>query len=169
MTRITWERTKKVMSFSPTGLSPSMVTLIQRCSANGTICNFPGASYCSDCSPHNPLRTTDTTYHVRKVWAVPRSLATTSGIAFCFLFLELLRCFSSLGWLRLPMYSVTDRRGLPGGVAPFGNPRIMLASNNPWLIAGSYVLHRLLVPRHSPYALSSLAKTLISSTGMHLV
>ena len=126
MTRITWERTQKVASLSPTGLSPSMVPLIQRCSANGAIGNFPGASYCPDGPPHNPLRTTDTTYHVRKVWAVPRSLATTSGIAFCFLFLEVLRCFSSLGWLRPPMHSAADRRGLPGGVAPFGNPRISL-------------------------------------------
>ena len=30
------------------------------------------------------------------VWAIPRSLATTGGITFCFLFLEVLRCFSSL-------------------------------------------------------------------------
>ncbi len=29
------------------------------------------------------------------VWAIPRSLATTGGITFCFLFLRVLRCFSS--------------------------------------------------------------------------
>ena len=29
------------------------------------------------------------------VWAIPRSLATTQGITICFLFLPLLRCFSS--------------------------------------------------------------------------
>ena len=29
------------------------------------------------------------------VWAFPRSLATTYGITFCFLFLRVLRCFSS--------------------------------------------------------------------------
>ena len=37
------------------------------------------------------------------VWANPRSLATTNGITNCFLFLQVLRCFSSLrsppfGW-----------------------------------------------------------------------
>ena len=32
------------------------------------------------------------------VWAVPRSLATTGGITFCFLFLRVLRCFSSPRW-----------------------------------------------------------------------
>nr|AOE11694.1 hypothetical protein [uncultured bacterium] len=31
------------------------------------------------------------------VWAFPRSLATTRGIINYFLFLQLLRCFSSLG------------------------------------------------------------------------
>ena len=35
------------------------------------------------------------------VWALPRSLATTGGIIVYFLFLEVLRCFSSL---RLPPY-----------------------------------------------------------------
>ncbi len=30
------------------------------------------------------------------VWAVPRSLATTGGIIVYFLFLQVLRCFSSL-------------------------------------------------------------------------
>ena len=33
----------------------------------------------------------------RLVWAVPRSLAATRGITNCFLFLRLLRCFSSPG------------------------------------------------------------------------
>ena len=31
------------------------------------------------------------------VWALPRSLATTGGITVCFLFLRVLRCFSSPG------------------------------------------------------------------------
>ena len=33
------------------------------------------------------------------VWALPRSLATTGGIIFYFLFLRVLRCFSSPRWL----------------------------------------------------------------------
>ena len=32
----------------------------------------------------------------RVVWAIPRSLATTGGIIIYFLFLQVLRCFSSL-------------------------------------------------------------------------
>ena len=38
---------------------------------------------------------------------------------FCFLFLRLLRCFSSPGSLRIPMYSVYDTRSLSWQVAPF--------------------------------------------------
>ena len=41
-------------------------------------------------------------------------------------------------------------------VSLFGDPRISLVTSSPGLIAGSYVLHRLLVPRHPPIALSSL-------------
>ena len=33
-----------------------------------------------------------------------------------------------------------------------------LVCNSPWLIAAYHVLHRLLVPRHPPYALSNLTK-----------
>ena len=38
-----------------------------------------------------------------KVWAIPGSLATTAGIVVYFLFLALLRCFSSRGY-RLKAY-----------------------------------------------------------------
>ena len=43
-------------------------------------------------APRNPERT-----RVRSVWAIPLSLATTDGIAVCFLFLRVLRCFTSPG------------------------------------------------------------------------
>ena len=42
----------------------------------------------------------------------------------------------------------------------------MLISSSPWLIAGCRVLHRLLVPRHSPYALfrlNSLSCSILSN------
>ena len=41
-----------------------------------------------------------------------------------FLFLSLLRCFSSGGSLPQPMYSVKDLRFFTAGVAPFGNLRV---------------------------------------------
>ena len=80
--------------------------------------NFP------DCSPRRDLATPQsynpTQAGTSVVWAFPRSLATTGGITFCFLFLRVLRCFSSP---RLPPAQrddgPSDRR-----VAPFRNPRI---------------------------------------------
>ena len=54
-----------------------------------------------------------------KVWAVPRSLAATGGITFCFLLLQVIRCFSSL---RLP--SLRNGMSSTYRVAPFGNLRI---------------------------------------------
>ena len=74
-----------------------------------------------------------------------------------FLFLSLLRCFSSGGSPHIPMFSVYDDRSFPrpdcsirksADIAPtYGSPQ---------LIAVSHVLLRLLVPRHSPCALCSL-------------
>ena len=54
------------------------------------------------------------------VWALPRSLATTGGIIVYFLFLRVLRCFSSLG---SPQQNV-DSMSSTCWVVPFGNPRI---------------------------------------------
>ena len=55
------------------------------------------------------------------VWALPRSLATTGGIISYFLFLEVLRCFSSL---RSPLCISRDNSPSDYWVVPFGNPRI---------------------------------------------
>ena len=54
------------------------------------------------------------------VWALPRSLATTGGIIVYFLFLRVLRCFSSP---RSPP-SMMDNTSSKYWVVPFGNPRI---------------------------------------------
>ena len=71
----------------------------------------------------------------------------------CFLFLQLLRCFTSLGALRT---SVTSRviRHYSDRVSPFGNLRIKGCSPPPRSISPARrVLHRLSKPRHPPYAL----------------
>ena len=59
----------------------------------------------------------------RLVWAVPRSLAATRGITNCFLFLRLLRCFSSPGSL-LYVYLFNVRYSKKEWVSPFGNLRV---------------------------------------------
>ena len=79
------------------------------------------------------------------------------GVRFFFLFLRLLRCFSSPGALRLPMDSVNG----DGGCLPAGLPHSDIhgskpACSSPWLFAACRVLLRPFAPRHPPYALSNL-------------
>ena len=58
------------------------------------------------------------------VWPLPVSLAATSGITCCFLFLRLLRCFSSPGSLRMAMDLPYDDWGVLSQVSPFRDLRI---------------------------------------------
>ena len=58
------------------------------------------------------------------VWALPFSLAATHRITCCFLFLRLLRCFSSPGSLRMTMDSCMDTWSLSMWVSPFRDPWI---------------------------------------------
>ena len=74
-----------------------------------------------------------------------------------FLFLALLRCFSSGGSPHIPIDSVyDDKTFLLPDCSIRKSTDIMLTYSSPWLIAVSHVLHRLSVPRHSPCALCSL-------------
>ena len=60
-----------------------------------------------------------------KVWAVPDSLATTTGIVVYFLFLALLRCFSSGGYLLPTLYIQVGVIGhYSNRVSPFGHLRL---------------------------------------------
>jgi hypothetical protein len=75
----------------------------------------------------------------------------------CFLFLQVLRWFTSLGCLQ-PTYGFSGRSS---GISLSGLPHSEILGSkpvcgSPKLIAAYHVLHRLLAPRHSPYALSSL-------------
>jgi hypothetical protein len=91
------------------------------------------------------------------VWALPLSLATTYGITLVFF---------SCGYLdvsvphvspRMTIYSSFGTRFLtPGGFPHSDIHGSMAICASPWLFAACHVLLRLLVPRHSPYALHSL-------------
>ena len=73
-----------------------------------------------------------------------------------FIFLRLLRCFTSAG-LAPTDYEFIRRH--PGNRDGFPHSEIHGSKpvcGSPWLIAAYHVLHRLLAPRHSPLALSSL-------------
>ena len=106
VSRVTQDTTK-LHSGSYTGLSPSMIELSR--------------------TFYSLFEYYDVVLQPRKciatppVWALPRSLATTGGIISYFLFLEVLRCFSSL---RSPPNLCQDNSPSDYWVVPFGNPRI---------------------------------------------
>ena len=93
---------------------------------------------------------------LRSVWPLPFSLATTHGISFD---------VSSSGYLdvsvpRVPRVDLWIQSTLHDS-SSWGFPHSdihgsMLIYNSPWLFAVSRVLRRLLMPRHSPYALLRL-------------
>ena len=88
-------------------------------------------------------------------WPGPRSLATTNGISVDFFSSRYLDV--SVPWVspHTPMYSVSDTAKAVG--FPIRkSPDQSLFADSPELIAGYYVLHRLLSPRHPPYALIRL-------------
>ena len=76
------------------------------------------------------------------------------------------RRFPTYGYLIYHTLTVSSTAGFPhseihGSLAAFASP---------WLIVDRYVLRRLLVPRHSPYALSSLTMLdRINPSSNHLV
>ena len=78
-----------------------------------------------------------------------------SGNHYYFLFLSLLRCFSSGGWL--PPFGGYYTFSIVGW--PIRRSRdIMLVCSFPWLIAAYHVLRRLSDPRHPPCALNCFKK-----------
>ena len=85
------------------------------------------------------------------VWALPRSLATTRGIIIYFLFLQVLRCFSSL---RSPPTIGRIPALQAGGLSHSEIRGSRDICSYPRLIAAYHVLHRLREPRHPPCALS---------------
>ena len=114
-------------------------------------------------------------------WSLPRSPFLQGGLGssafarhylrnhFCFLFLWVLRCFSSP---RLPISTLFIHVRLTGLFLPARFPHSdshgsLLICSSSWIFAAYHVLLRLSVPRHSPYALRSL--TLIFSNFRFIV
>ena len=95
------------------------------------------------------------------VWPLPRSLATTSGISVDFFsspYLDVSVQAVPHVYLCI-QYTLTDSSsaGFPHSEIHGSQAAFAL----PWLIVDRYVLRRLLMPRHSPCALSSL--TIVSN------
>ncbi len=95
---------------SPTGLSPCLVYLSR-------YFNYSISAFRRSSTPYISLH---------KVWAPPLSLTTTKGIDSFFLFLRLMRCFSSPSSPRYTMYSCIDTASSTRWVSSFGNLRIIV-------------------------------------------
>ena len=106
VTRVTQDTTRPRLT-PRTGLSPTMAGLSR--------------PFRSSSGYHRVVLLPPTCIATHEVWALPRSLATTGGIIVYFLFLQVLRCFSSL---RSPLYLCTDSSPSGCWVVPFGNPGI---------------------------------------------
>ena len=84
-----------------------------------------------------------------------------SGNHCYFLFLPVLRCFSSRGWLSFEYYTFS----IVG--CPIRRSRdVMLVCNSPWLIAAYHVLLRLSDPRHPPCALIRFKKFILPCSAL---
>jgi hypothetical protein len=79
------------------------------------------------------------------------------GNHYCFLFLRVLRCFTSPGSLPTTIDSSPDTPTFVGVGFPIQRSTDhSLVDGSPWLFAATRVFRRLLKPRHPPYALCSL-------------
>ena len=136
MSRGTLDHTSSFL-VSTTGLLPSMAELS----------NSLHLRYCIHVVCPQPQRSK---LHWFGLFRVRSPLLTESNF---FLFLQVLRCFSSPGSPRMAMNSPYADRGSLCRVSPFRNLRI---KGYLLLPAAYHVLHRLLVPRHPPCTLNNL-------------
>ena len=123
--RVTQDTTKPCFA-SITGLSPAMVELSR--------------TFFSRFKYYGVVLLPRMCIATHAVWALPRSLATTGGIIVYFLFLRVLRCFSSP---RSPPYSIWIPILQIGGLSHSEIRGSMVICTYPRLIAAYHVLHRL--------------------------
>ena len=116
-------------------------------------------SYCNRkrFDPATSLKATITVFNTLRNLGYSPFARRYYGNHYCFLFLRLLRCFSSPGFATMPYifrhsWLWINRAGLPHSEIPGSK----LVCSSPKLIAAYHVLHRLPVPRHPLYALINL-------------
>ena len=127
---------------------PFQVTSTRR-----AFCNFPAAPRNGPAWSHNPLKATVVAFNTPRVWALPRSLAATSGISFDLFSLGVLRCFSSPGYLRPAMYSPADTAALPAVGCPIRKSpdrSLLAATRGLSQLAASFIGSRRQGIHHAP-------------------
>src|SRR3954468_13541810 len=152
----TQERATEDHALSPTGLLPTVAQVFHKLRLTHDFVTSARV-----CTPWKARPTTPGRQRVHAytcpVWADPLSLATTQGVSVDFL---------SSGYLDVsvpplasagPMYSGRGNAALPALGFPIREPAGQrMFSSSPRLIAAVHALHRLLVPRHPPCALTIL-------------
>ncbi len=109
--------------------------------------------------PHDPANATVTSFNTLDGLGCFPFARRYSGNHYCFLFHQLLRCFSSLSYFRTTYEFSCGYPNITWDGLPHSEIHgYWVISTYPWLIAGSHVLHQLPVPRHPPCALSNLTK-----------
>ena len=131
------------LSLSPTGLSPPAVDLSRPLRLDSQV------ALSATLQPPPPLKTTG-------LGSSPFARRYLGNRVF-FLFLRVLRCFSSPRSLSLPYVFRQEYRSITTGGFPHSDtPGSKLAYSSPRHFAVGRVLLRLPAPRHPPYALCSL-------------
>ena len=108
-----------------------------------------------DDASHYPVNATVAALHINGLGWFPFARRYSGSRGF-FLFLGLLRCFSSPRSPSHPIYSGTSPRSPTVGVSPFRYPRIKACLSAPrGLSQTSHVFRRFLAPEHPPCTLST--------------
>lgn len=127
-------------------------------------CRSARRRFCDSLHPRQRMRVGPTTPKRKRLPSITplrfRLFPFRSPLLREYLFLRVLRCFSSPRTLHIAyLIQRWVTRHNPGRVAPFGNPRITACAAAPRGFSQlCHALHRLLVPRHPPCALSNLTK-----------
>ena len=152
--------------FSRTGLSPTTATLSRNLPLTPRTTSH-GRWTPHDHAPQHPPRNAHRLSHGTGL-ATSAFARHYSRNHFCFLFLWVLRCFTSPRSLPTPMYSVPgDTTSLVPGFPIRTSSDTRSVDSSPRHIAASHVLHQLLMPRHPPYALNNLTPQTIKDARIH--
>ncbi len=147
----------KVGQFSLTGLLPSVAELSSSVQLTADLVTSAPRRCAGDMGPTTPIQQHHRVITLHRFRLFPfRSPLLRESLLLSFP--QGTEMFQ-FPWLPLPALCVqTGVTGHdPSRVSPLGHPRLLRSLGSfPRLIAACYVLHRLLVPRHPPLALSSL-------------
>ena len=158
MTRGTWETQRETVPFSSTGLSPCVACCSKTIRLTDSFVTLRKVRRPSCRFPRPPRHNADGLSHDAGL-GCSQFARRYYGNRCCFLFLRILRCFNSPGWLHTAYVFSGRYPGMtPDGLSHSEICGSKVVCTSPQLIAAYHVLHRLRVPRHPPLALYNLTE-----------